>query len=74
MQIDNFFGLYFISTVGKLLLASRMQLSDVNFVAFVLNRNIAQKLELYFINMFLVFKIVFIYRCILERQNKYMVS
>ena len=51
MQIDNFFGLYLRSTVGKLRLASRMQLSDVNFVAFVLNRNIVQKLELYFINM-----------------------
>ena len=30
-------------TVGKLSLASRMRLADLNFVALVLNRNITKK-------------------------------
>ena len=34
------------ATVGKLQLASRMRLSDVNFVAFVLNRNVTQKIKI----------------------------
>ena len=45
------FLFWFMPTLGKLRLASRMRLSDVTFVTLVSNRNITKQLRFFFINM-----------------------
>ena len=68
IAISTFRVLQSSTTVDQLQLASRMRLADMNFMPFVLNRNITKIIK-HILNKYVIscLNLFSVYRCILKR-------